>query len=54
MAVAVEADVAAGADAIALGELVREVMKLRATVTVVPGGSLPNDGKVIDDQRTYD
>ncbi|MBK1634332.1 phenylacetate--CoA ligase family protein [Rhodovulum adriaticum] len=31
-----------------------EVLKLRGQVDLVPPGSLPNDGKVIDDQRSYD
>jgi phenylacetate-CoA ligase len=29
------------------------VLKLRGEVEVVPPGSLPNDGKVIDDRRSY-
>jgi phenylacetate-CoA ligase len=29
------------------------VQKLRGEVEVVPPGSLPNDGKVIDDRRSY-
>ena len=33
---------------------VATVMKLRGKVEVVAPGSLPNDGKVIDDQRNYD
>ncbi len=33
---------------------VAEVMKLRGKVELVAPGSLPNDGKVIDDQRSYD
>jgi phenylacetate-CoA ligase len=33
---------------------VREVLKLRGRIEIVPPGSLPNDGKVIDDQRSYD
>lgn len=37
-----------------LGASITEVMKLRAQVELVPNGSLPNDGKVIDDQRVYD
>jgi phenylacetate-CoA ligase len=45
---------AGGADA-ALAEAVvqslREVTKLRATVELVPPGSLPNDGRVIEDAR---
>ena len=33
---------------------VREVLKLRGRIEVEAPGSLPNDGKVIDDQRSYD
>jgi phenylacetate-CoA ligase len=33
---------------------VREVLKLRGRIEVVEPGSLPNDGKVIDDRRSYD
>jgi len=33
---------------------VRETLKLRGIIEVVQPGSLPNDGKVIDDQRKYD
>jgi phenylacetate-CoA ligase len=36
-----------------LVEVVREVTKLRAQVEVVLPGSLPNDGKVIEDARSY-
>ena len=36
-----------------LTNTVRELTKLRADVEIVPVGSLPNDGKVIDDIRTY-
>ena len=32
---------------------VLEVLKLRGTVELVPPGSLPNDGKVIEDRRSY-
>ncbi len=32
---------------------IREVTKLRGEVELVPPGSLPNDGKVIEDQRKY-
>jgi phenylacetate-CoA ligase len=45
---------ATGADAAALGESVAAVMKLKALVEIVAPGSLPNDGKVIDDRRSYD
>jgi phenylacetate-CoA ligase len=34
-----------------LAEALREVTKLRGVVELVPPGSLPNDGKVIDDRR---
>jgi phenylacetate-CoA ligase len=37
-----------------IAESLQAVTKLRGSVEVVPQGSLPNDGKVIDDQRTYD
>ncbi len=33
---------------------IADVLKLRGKVEIVPVGSLPNDGKVIDDQRVYD
>ena len=33
-------------------EAVRDLLKLRGTIEVVAQDSLPNDGKVIDDQRT--
>lgn len=31
-----------------------EVLKIRGVIEIVPPGSLPRDGKVIDDQRSYD
>ena len=36
-----------------LAEAVQGATKLRATIELVPAGSLPNDGKVIADERTY-
>jgi phenylacetate-CoA ligase len=36
-----------------LGDAVRDITKLRAEVNFVAVGSLPNDGKVIEDARTY-
>jgi phenylacetate-CoA ligase len=36
-----------------LAEAVQAATKLRATIELVPAGSLPNDGKVIADERTY-
>ncbi len=50
MRVAVEAE---AADAAAIGASVQALLKLRGEVEIVPPGSLPNDGKVIDDQRSY-
>jgi phenylacetate-CoA ligase len=31
-----------------------ETLKMRGRVELVPPGSLPNDGKVIEDKRSYD
>jgi phenylacetate-CoA ligase len=39
--------------AVKLGEAMREVTKLRCDVELCAIGSLPNDGKVIEDARTY-
>jgi phenylacetate-CoA ligase len=36
-----------------IGDAVRDITKLRAEVSLVALGSLPNDGKVIEDARTY-
>ena len=36
-----------------IGEAVRDVTKLRGEVECVQPGSLPNDGKVIEDARSY-
>jgi phenylacetate-CoA ligase len=33
---------------------IRDITKLRGEVEIVAPGSLPNDGKVIDDARAYD
>jgi phenylacetate-CoA ligase len=54
VAVAVEAAGAAKALAAAVASSVRDVTKLRAAVVLVSPGSLPNDGKVIEDARRYD
>jgi phenylacetate-CoA ligase len=51
MVVQVEAE---GGDAGKLAESVAAVLKLKGRVEIVAPGSLPNDGKVIDDQRSYD
>ncbi len=36
-----------------IGEAIRDVTKLRGNVELVEPGSLPNDGKVIEDARSY-
>jgi phenylacetate-CoA ligase len=36
-----------------VNETIRDITKLRGNVTIVPLGSLQNDGKVIEDQRNY-
>ncbi len=36
-----------------LSEAIRDVTKLRGDVELLPVGSLPNDGKVIEDARSY-
>ena len=36
-----------------VGEAIRDVTKLRGTVELVLPGTLPNDGKVIEDARSY-
>ena len=50
-------EVGAGGDeqvAKAIDATIRDVCNLRGEVRLLPRGSLPNDGKVIDDQRKYD
>ena len=37
-----------------IGEAIREITKLRGAVTLLAPGSLPNDGKVIEDARKYE
>ncbi len=51
MTVEVESD---GADKTELEGSVREILKLKGKVILSTLGSLPNDGKVIDDRRSYD
>jgi phenylacetate-CoA ligase len=36
-----------------VGDAVRDITKLRAEVAIVAEGALPNDGKVIEDARSY-
>jgi phenylacetate-CoA ligase len=50
MAVLVEAE---GGDAAAIAASMQEVLKLKGTVELHAPGSLPRDGKVIDDRRSY-
>jgi phenylacetate-CoA ligase len=50
MTVQVEAE---RADTGAIAASVQAVLKLKGEVEVVAPGSLPNDGKVIDDRRSY-
>ncbi len=47
------ADPQAANDATAIVATIRDLTKLRGEVCFVAPGSLPNDGKVIDDQRDY-
>ena len=37
-----------------IGDAIRDITKLRAQVELVEPGSLPNDGKVIEDARSYE
>jgi len=45
---------AGGADSAAIEASIREVCKLRGEVEIVESGTLPNDGKVIEDARSYE
>lgn len=53
MCLQVEAATAADGLAEQIEAVMREVTKLRGAVQVVSPGSLPNDGKVIEDARSY-
>lgn len=53
MTLQIEVEAASGQLAEQVANTVREVTKLRAEVECVPPGTLPNDGKVIDDVRDY-
>jgi phenylacetate-CoA ligase len=50
-----QAETALGHDGLdqKISEAIRDVTKLRGTVELLPPGSLPNDGKVIEDARSY-
>lgn len=54
MTLKVEAAEAPEGLAARLADTIREVTKLRCEVQLVPPGSLPNDGKVIEDARKYE
>ncbi len=54
MTLQVETDAAPDGLAARVADAVREVTKLRAEVELHAPGSLPNDGKVIEDARRYD
>ena len=41
-------------DAQAISATIREVTKLRGGVAFMDAGTLPNDGKVVDDRRDHD
>ena len=45
---------ATGGDETTLGASIRDILKLKGDVEIVPPGSLPKDGLVIEDQRSYD
>jgi phenylacetate-CoA ligase len=51
MTVKIESDAEDGAT---FAGVVAETLKLKGRIEVVARGSLPNDGKVIQDQRTYE
>ena len=50
MTVRIEAE---GGSEESFGQSVAELLKLKGKVEIVPPGSLPNDGKVIEDTRDY-
>lgn len=53
MSLQVETACADGALPERISEAIRDVTKLRGTVALLAPGSLPNDGKVIEDARSY-
>ncbi len=53
MTLQVETSTASDALASRIGDAIRDVTKLRGQVELVTPGSLPNDGKVIEDARSY-
>ena len=53
MTLKVETSAAHDGLALRIGEAIRDVTKLRGTVELLAPASLPNDGKVIEDARSY-
>jgi phenylacetate-CoA ligase len=53
MTLKVEVDGSVEGLAARISDAIREVTKLRGQVDIVPIGSLPNDGKIIEDARSY-
>ena len=53
MALRVETTASPAGLAQRIGDAIRDVTKLRGTVELLAPGSLPNDGKVIEDARSY-
>lgn len=45
---------ATGGDMSVLGDSIRDILKLKGHVEIVPPGTLPKDGLVIEDQRSYE
>jgi phenylacetate-CoA ligase len=50
----VQVEAADAVDEAALQDSIVATLKLKGTIDIVDPGELPNDGKVIDDQRSYD
>ena len=50
----IEVDGADASIAEAVTETVRDVTKLRGAVEIVEPGSLPDDGRVVEDARSYE
>jgi phenylacetate-CoA ligase len=49
-----ESETSEAALAAAIADSIRSICKLRAEVEIVAAGTLPNDGKIIDDIRQYE
>jgi phenylacetate-CoA ligase len=53
MTLRVEAEANPDGLSMRIEEAIRDVTKLRGQVEIVAPGSLPNDGKIIEDARSY-